>query len=143
MLIALCRPFKSSTAFVTPATNEQIAAEVFLSVSVDAVKKQMRALFEKFGVEQLPQNEKRVRLVERAFARRFRFGARPLGRHAAPRCGFVHQGTRRWNQGPLARDRPWPNNCRCTERLHVPGAGLYRRGLLIEGACAHLRCRWF
>ena len=66
MLLAACRPFKDSTAFVTPPTNEQIAGELFLSV--DAVKKHMRALFEKFGVEHLPQNEKRARLVERAFA---------------------------------------------------------------------------
>ena len=66
VLISLCRPFKASTAFVTPATNEQIAGELFLSV--DAVKKHMRALFEKFGVEHLPQGEKRARLVERAFA---------------------------------------------------------------------------
>jgi len=69
VLVALCRPFKSSTAFVTPATNEQIAGELFLTV--DAVKKQMRALFQKFGVESLPQNEKRARLVERAFAAGF------------------------------------------------------------------------
>jgi hypothetical protein len=69
VLIALCRPFKSSTAFITPATNDQIAAEVFLSV--DAVKKHMRALYEKFGVEGLPQYEKRARLVERAFAAGF------------------------------------------------------------------------
>jgi DNA-binding NarL/FixJ family response regulator len=66
VLVALCRPFKESTAFVTPATNDQIAAELYLSV--DAVKKHMRALFEKFGVADLPQNEKRARLVERAFA---------------------------------------------------------------------------
>jgi pSer/pThr/pTyr-binding forkhead associated (FHA) protein len=66
VLVALCRPFKSATAFVTPAPNDQIAAEVFLSV--DAVKKHMRALYEKFGVEELPQYEKRARLVERAFA---------------------------------------------------------------------------
>jgi pSer/pThr/pTyr-binding forkhead associated (FHA) protein len=66
VLISLCRPFKDSSAFVTPATNDQIAGELYLSV--DAVKKHMRALFEKFGVEQLPQYEKRARLVERAFA---------------------------------------------------------------------------
>jgi pSer/pThr/pTyr-binding forkhead associated (FHA) protein len=66
VLIALCRPFKNTTAFVTPATNDEIAGELYLSV--DAVKKHMRALFEKFGVEHLPQNEKRARLVERAFA---------------------------------------------------------------------------
>ena len=66
VVVALCRPFRDSNAFVTPATNEQIAGELFLSV--DAVKKHMRALFEKFGVEQLPQYEKRARVVERAFA---------------------------------------------------------------------------
>ena len=66
VLLALCRPFKESAAFVTPPTNDQIAQELFLSV--DAVKKHLRALFEKFGVEHLPQNEKRARLVERAFA---------------------------------------------------------------------------
>ena len=69
VLMALCRPFKASTSFVTPATNEQIASEVFLSV--DAVKKHMRVLFEKFGVADLPQYEKRSRLVERAFAAGF------------------------------------------------------------------------
>jgi pSer/pThr/pTyr-binding forkhead associated (FHA) protein len=66
VLMALCGPFRDSAAFVTPPTNEHIAQELF--VSVDAVKKHMRALFEKFGVEHLPQNEKRARLVERAFA---------------------------------------------------------------------------
>lgn len=66
VLVELCRPFKDSAAFVTPPTNEQIAGGLFLSV--DAVKKHLRALFEKFGVEHLPQNEKRARLVERAFA---------------------------------------------------------------------------
>jgi hypothetical protein len=35
---------------------------------VDAVKKHLRTLFQKFGVAHLPQNEKRARLVERAFA---------------------------------------------------------------------------
>ena len=69
VLIALCRPFKGSTSFVTPATNDQIAGELFLSV--DAVKKHMRALFEKFGVQDLPQYEKRARLVERAFGAGF------------------------------------------------------------------------
>ncbi len=66
VLVALCRPFKESAVFVTPPTNDQIAQELFLSV--DAVKKHLRTLFEKFGVEHLPQNEKRARLVERAFA---------------------------------------------------------------------------
>jgi pSer/pThr/pTyr-binding forkhead associated (FHA) protein len=60
LLIALCRPIVESTT-ATPATNPQIAAEVFLSV--DAVKAQMRHLFDRFGLGDLPQNEKRTRLV--------------------------------------------------------------------------------
>jgi FHA domain/Bacterial regulatory proteins, luxR family len=64
VLVALCRPFKETTGYVTPATNAKIAEELFLSV--DAVKTHMRGLFAKFGVEDLPQNQKRVRLVELA-----------------------------------------------------------------------------
>ena len=65
VLIALCRPYKHGGSFATPATNQQIAEELFLSV--DAVKTHLRALFAKFGIETLPQNQKRIRLVERAF----------------------------------------------------------------------------
>ena len=64
VLLALCRPFKDESPFATPATNQAIADELHLSV--DAVKTHMRALFEKLGVEDLPQNRKRVALVERA-----------------------------------------------------------------------------
>jgi pSer/pThr/pTyr-binding forkhead associated (FHA) protein len=64
VLVALCRPFKESSGYVTPATNQQIADELFLSV--DAIKTHLRALFAKFGIEALPQNQKRVRLVELA-----------------------------------------------------------------------------
>ena len=60
LLIALCRPIVESSS-ATPATNPQIAAEVFLSV--DAVKANMRHLFDRFGLGELPQNEKRTRLV--------------------------------------------------------------------------------
>ena len=60
ILIALCRPVNDSTA-ATPATNRQIADEVFLSV--DAVKAHLRVLFDRFGVGDLPQNEKRARLA--------------------------------------------------------------------------------
>ncbi|MFL5829479.1 MAG: FHA domain-containing protein [Solirubrobacteraceae bacterium] len=64
VLLALCRPFKGSSGYVTPATNQHIADELFLSV--DAVKTHLRALFAKFGIEDLPQNQKRIRLVELA-----------------------------------------------------------------------------
>jgi pSer/pThr/pTyr-binding forkhead associated (FHA) protein len=65
VLMALCRPYKAPGSFATPATNQDIAGELFLSV--EAVKTHMRALFAKFGVEDLPQNQKRAKLIERAF----------------------------------------------------------------------------
>ena len=64
ILIALSRPFREGSHYATPATNQQIADEVFLSL--DSVKGHLRALFEKFGIGDLPQNQKRVRLVELA-----------------------------------------------------------------------------
>lgn len=65
ILIALCRPV-SDSAFATPATNRQVADEVFLSV--DAVKAHLRVLFERFGLGELPQNEKRARLAATVLA---------------------------------------------------------------------------
>lgn len=65
VLEALCRPYKARAPYATPATNQQIAGEMFLSV--DAVKTHLRTLFHKFGVEELPQNQKRAKLVELAF----------------------------------------------------------------------------
>jgi predicted ArsR family transcriptional regulator len=64
ILIALCRPFRGGGQYATPATNQEVADEVHLSV--DAVKGHLRTLFEKFGLSELPQNTKRVRLVELA-----------------------------------------------------------------------------
>jgi len=60
VLIALCRPLKDS-AYATPATNKDIADEIHLSV--DAVKAHLRVLFERFGLDDLPQNQKRARLA--------------------------------------------------------------------------------
>jgi pSer/pThr/pTyr-binding forkhead associated (FHA) protein len=65
VLVALCRPFDGATEHAMPATNRQIADE--LVVSVAAVKANLRALFDTFAVEDLPQNRKRARLVELAF----------------------------------------------------------------------------
>ena len=53
--LALCRDNDE------PATNDEIAAELFLSVAT--VKTHLRALYQRFGLEELPQNAKRRRLV--------------------------------------------------------------------------------
>jgi hypothetical protein len=65
VLLALCRPFKGGAHDATPATNPQIAAELFLTVA--AVKTHLRSLFRAFGIDDLPQQEKRRRLVALAF----------------------------------------------------------------------------
>lgn len=65
VLQALCRPYKAGGGYATPATNQQIATEVFLGV--DAVKHHLRVLFQRFEIGDLPQNQKRARLVECAF----------------------------------------------------------------------------
>jgi FHA domain len=65
ILIALCRPYKAGGAHATPASNNQIASEVFLGV--DAVKNHLRLLFQRFEIADLPQNQSRARLVESAF----------------------------------------------------------------------------
>ena len=63
ILTALVRPYRDSD-FAAPATNGQIAEEVFLSV--DAVKAHLRGLFQAVGVDALPQNQKRAALAMRA-----------------------------------------------------------------------------
>ena len=65
VLIALCRPFRDSS-FATPATNQQIAEELYLSV--DAVKSHLRKLFVVFEVSEMPQNAKRSHLAWQALA---------------------------------------------------------------------------
>jgi pSer/pThr/pTyr-binding forkhead associated (FHA) protein len=63
VLVALCRPFREGS-YAVPATNQQIADE--LVVSVDAVKSTLTALFTAFGVDHLPQNQKRATLAQKA-----------------------------------------------------------------------------
>lgn len=64
VLIALARPYKDPTGFPTPATNQEIANELFLSV--EAIKAHLRVLFTKFGVDDLPPHEKRTALAGNA-----------------------------------------------------------------------------
>jgi pSer/pThr/pTyr-binding forkhead associated (FHA) protein len=65
VLIALCRPYDTGDAFARPATNQQIADDLYLSIP--AVKRHLRILFQRFGLDELPQNEKRARLARVAF----------------------------------------------------------------------------
>jgi len=64
VLVALCRPYGEGAEFTVPASNQQIAQEVFLGL--DAVKRHLRVLFQAFGLGELPQNQKRARLAELA-----------------------------------------------------------------------------
>ena len=64
VLQALCAPIVKNGGFGAPATNQQIADDLVLSV--EAVKKRLRNLFQVFDVDDLPQNQKRAQLAERA-----------------------------------------------------------------------------
>jgi FHA domain len=66
VLVSLCRPYKEGRGYVSPATNREIAGELY--ISLDAVKSHMRALFEAFEIGDLPQNRKRAALAERALS---------------------------------------------------------------------------
>lgn len=61
VLEVLCRPCLAPGGPHPPAANEQIAAELHLSV--DAVKAHLRQLFRRFEIEDLPQIQKRTALV--------------------------------------------------------------------------------
>ena len=61
ILAALCRPLAAGNGHATPATNQQIADQV--SLGVDAVGGHLRTLYRKFGIEDLPDDQKRARLV--------------------------------------------------------------------------------
>jgi hypothetical protein len=83
VLVALCRPFAASE-IAGPATNQQIAEE--LGVTLDTVKSALRGLFALFGLEDLPQNQKRASLALEAL-----------------RSGIVTQAELRSPPAPAAR----------------------------------------
>jgi hypothetical protein len=66
VLVALCRPLLDPSPAAVPASNREIADE--LSLSISGVKSHIRALFERLGVGELPQNRKRAELARRAIA---------------------------------------------------------------------------
>jgi FHA domain len=65
VLVALCRPLLEDERGA-PATNEQIAQELVLSLPT--VKGHLRVLFARFGLDGAPQNQKRRLLAERGVA---------------------------------------------------------------------------
>ena len=62
VLVELCRPALASGGGA--ASNREVAGALF--VSVETVKTHMRALFDAFGVGDVPQYHKRTELVRRA-----------------------------------------------------------------------------
>ena len=63
VLVALCRPYATSS-FAVPPSNRQIADE--LVIGIETVKTHMRALFDAFALGDLPQHQKRAALAQRA-----------------------------------------------------------------------------
>lgn len=62
VLAALARPYEGGAG--RPATDREIAAELFLGV--DTVKRHLAKLAQLFGVAGLPEDEQRTRLIELA-----------------------------------------------------------------------------
>jgi FHA domain len=62
ILGVLCRPFLDGGGPVATPSNREIAQQVHLSE--DAVRTNLRHLFERFGIKELPQNRKRAKLAE-------------------------------------------------------------------------------
>jgi pSer/pThr/pTyr-binding forkhead associated (FHA) protein len=65
VLEALCRPYKEG-GFATPPTDEQVAEE--LALHLNAVRTHLAVLYAKLGVQDVPPDQKRVRLIETAFS---------------------------------------------------------------------------
>lgn len=65
VLRELCRPYKTGSSYGAPASNKQIADQLYLSL--EGVKTHMRGLFDRFDVGEMPAGQKRARVVELAF----------------------------------------------------------------------------
>jgi pSer/pThr/pTyr-binding forkhead associated (FHA) protein len=64
VLVVLCRPLLQPGTAAMPASNGEIADA--LCLSLPGVKSHVRSLFAKIGVNDLPQNRKRIALARRA-----------------------------------------------------------------------------
>ena len=66
VLIVLCRPF-ADAGFAALPSNAEIAEELFLSA--ETVKSHLHALFQVFGLEDVPHHQKRAQLATAALER--------------------------------------------------------------------------
>jgi pSer/pThr/pTyr-binding forkhead associated (FHA) protein len=64
VLVALCRPMHGPAATARPASNQEIADE--LHVSIETVKTHLGNLYDQFGLAALRPNEKRAQLAWQA-----------------------------------------------------------------------------
>lgn len=101
ILAALCRPVAAGNHYATPATNQEVADEVFLGV--DAVKGHLRTLYRKFGIEDLAHNQKRARLVELAIEGGYIEAAAPPSARADVPLGSVEAARRAEREAAAAR----------------------------------------
>jgi len=63
VLTVLCAPLRDDP-LAMPASNQQIVNELY--IGVDAVKDHLQVLYKKFGLQNLPRGEKRIRLARLA-----------------------------------------------------------------------------
>jgi pSer/pThr/pTyr-binding forkhead associated (FHA) protein len=66
VLVALCRPCQTGSGHATPATDQQVAEELFLSVN--EVTAHLRVLYAKLEIEGPSEAAMRAGLVNRAFS---------------------------------------------------------------------------
>ena len=64
VLEALCRPYQGGNVFANPLTDEELAEQLFLSPG--AVRTHIAVLVAKFGLDDTPDDQKRVRLAQQA-----------------------------------------------------------------------------
>ena len=108
-------PYEGSLHLASPASNQQISEELYLSL--DAVKANLRAMYQLFGVARLPQNQKRAQLAERAITWGWSASTARRGCGAAGRCC-----RRRWSW--LGRSRSSPAT--------APGTPTFGRNLELQ-----------
>jgi FHA domain len=64
VLEVLCRPYAGGDRFAAPLTDQEIADELFLSPG--AVRTHVAVMVAKFELDDLPSDQQRIRLAERA-----------------------------------------------------------------------------